>query len=203
MHCPLSIEANPRYLRWLHEHRDLETEAPEIVMATMIDSEKEVQLDTGQVEGGAVDDDMIYQSWQYSRHVKERIEEGKILDLIHSSDPASSNATGPVSDLLIEGVGLKKLPISSSFRCRRCRYLLGASSSLLPHKSSSSTNTECAHLFFQDPLSWMQPELEKGKLEGRLDCPNKNCRGIVGKYAWQGVKCRPGLFLGLVSRGGG
>jgi len=33
----------------------------------------------------------------------------------------------------------------------------------------------------------MRPELELGKLEGRLECPK--CRTNVGKYAWQGMQC--------------
>lgn len=33
----------------------------------------------------------------------------------------------------------------------------------------------------------MRPELEQGKLEGRLECPK--CHALVGKYAWQGMQC--------------
>ena len=33
----------------------------------------------------------------------------------------------------------------------------------------------------------MRPELEQGKLEGRLECPK--CHTNVGKYAWQGMQC--------------
>lgn len=56
----------------------------------------------------------------------------------------------------------------------------------------------CAH-YFMDPLSWMRPELEQGKLEGRLECPK--CHTNVGKYAWQGMQCScnewviPGICL--------
>lgn len=45
----------------------------------------------------------------------------------------------------------------------------------------------------------MRPELEQGKLEGRLECPK--CRTNVGKYAWQGMRCScsewvvPGISL--------
>ena len=48
----------------------------------------------------------------------------------------------------------------------------------------------------------MRPELELGKLEGRLFCPNKKCGQSVGRYAWQGMKCScgewvvPGMTLG-------
>lgn len=33
----------------------------------------------------------------------------------------------------------------------------------------------------------MKPELEQGKLDGRLECPK--CKTNVGKYAWQGMRC--------------
>lgn len=39
----------------------------------------------------------------------------------------------------------------------------------------------------------MKPELEKGQLEGRLECPK--CSSNVGKYAWQGMKCSCGAWM--------
>lgn len=39
----------------------------------------------------------------------------------------------------------------------------------------------------------MRPELEQGKLEGRLECPK--CSNNVGKYAWQGMKCTCGAWV--------
>ena len=53
-------------------------------------------------------------------------------------------------------------------------------------RSPPGKPANCAH-FFLDPLSWMRPELEQGKLDGRLECPK--CRTNVGKYAWQGMQC--------------
>ena len=53
-------------------------------------------------------------------------------------------------------------------------------------KPAVSIARSCAH-YFLDPLSWMRPELEEGKLEGRLECPK--CHTNVGKYAWQGMQC--------------
>lgn len=50
----------------------------------------------------------------------------------------------------------------------------------------------CAH-YFLDPLSWMRPELEQGKLDGRLECPK--CHTNVGKYAWQGMQCSCGTWV--------
>jgi dual specificity phosphatase 12 len=39
----------------------------------------------------------------------------------------------------------------------------------------------------------MKPELEQGKLEGRLECPKCKCN--VGKYAWQGMRCTCGAWV--------
>jgi len=102
------------------------------------------------------------------------------------------------------------------YRCRRCRTPLATTAYLIPHTPPSPTSNTtppsqnprththtpkqpCAHLFL-DPLSWMRPELEKGNLEGRLECPK--CGQNVGKYAWQGMRCScggwvvPGICLG-------
>lgn len=53
---------------------------------------------------------------------------------------------------------------------------------------SNPSTPVCGHIFV-DPLSWMRPELEQGKLEGRLACPNPKCGYNIGKYAWQGLQC--------------
>lgn len=39
----------------------------------------------------------------------------------------------------------------------------------------------------------MKPELEQGKLDGRLECPK--CKTNVGKYAWQGMQCSCGEWI--------
>lgn len=39
----------------------------------------------------------------------------------------------------------------------------------------------------------MRPELEQGKLDGRLECPK--CKTNVGKYAWQGMRCSCGDWV--------
>ena len=41
----------------------------------------------------------------------------------------------------------------------------------------------------------MRPELEQGKLDGRLECPNARCAANVGKYAWQGMRCSCGKWI--------
>lgn len=57
--------------------------------------------------------------------------------------------------------------------------------------ADESGSPECAHHFI-DPLSWMREELSRGKLEGKLECPNARCKTLVGKYAWHGMRCSCG-----------
>lgn len=59
-------------------------------------------------------------------------------------------------------------------------------------EKSSNTSPACGH-YFLDALSWMRPELEQGKLDGRLECPK--CHANVGKYAWQGMQCSCGDWV--------
>jgi dual specificity phosphatase 12 len=102
-------------------------------------------------------------------------------------------------------------PLTASWPTQRLqvnRRGLATSQYLLKHASQPIDNDEsmntpidslqtvspkdCAH-FFLDPLSWMRPELEQGKLEGRLECPK--CNTNVGKYAWQGMQCSCGEWV--------
>lgn len=83
-------------------------------------------------------------------------------------------------------------------RLHTYRRPLATSQYLVPHRTVLVSNAHnenspsrppsptCAH-YFLDPLSWMRPELEQGKLDGRLECPK--CHTNVGKYAWQGMQC--------------
>ena len=87
---------------------------------------------------------------------------------------------------------------------RQCRRSLATSQYLVNHQISRGTLATpqeptkarspdgCAH-YFLDPLSWMRPELEQGKLDGRLECPK--CKTNVGKYAWQGMQCSCGDWV--------
>jgi dual specificity phosphatase 12 len=83
------------------------------------------------------------------------------------------------------------------------RRALATSQYLIAHGSSTvsdagvetppvQSDKSCSH-YFLDPLSWMRPELEQGKLEGRLECPK--CHTNVGKYAWQGMQCSCAIWV--------
>ena len=53
-------------------------------------------------------------------------------------------------------------------------------------------SSSCSH-YFLDPLAWMRDELEKGLLDGRLECPK--CKSNIGRYAWQGMRCSCGAWI--------
>ncbi|KAI9717690.1 MAG: tyrosine protein phosphatase yvh1, partial [Chrysothrix sp. TS-e1954] len=147
------------------------------------------QLDLYQAMGTPddVESNPQYQRWLFQREVDVSRRAGMApeADKIRFEDEQSS----------------QKGPKHTELRCRRCRRALATSQYLVEHKpkedptvpdSNPVPPSACAH-YFLDPLSWMRPELEQGKLEGRLECPK--CRTNVGKYAWQGMQCSCGDWV--------
>ena len=59
-------------------------------------------------------------------------------------------------------------------------------------QANSLLPSECAH-FFLEPQDWMQPIVDQGELDGKLECPK--CRSKVGTYAWQGMRCSCGKWV--------
>ncbi|KAL9079149.1 MAG: hypothetical protein Q9157_001948 [Trypethelium eluteriae] len=136
--------------------------------------------------------DPIYQRWLYQREVQLSGECGQApdTDKIRFEDEHGT---------------LEKGSEEFSLRCRKCRRPLATSQFVTDHKQKGdklddsiqapdhfAQDGSCAH-YFLDPLSWMRPELEQGKLDGRLECPK--CRTNVGKYAWQGMQCSCGEWI--------
>ena len=87
-------------------------------------------------------------------------------------------------------------------RCKRCRSTLANAGSLLKHGTiKGREKPECSHHWLSQPMEWMRQEMEQGKLEGRLACPGQRCTVVVGRYAWQGLRCScdqwvvPGISL--------
>ena len=153
-----------------------------------------------------IDAEPAYQRWLFERSVKESVDCGRAPDNIRFEDEVHGK----------EGTSSKV-----EVRCRKCRRSLATSAYIASHipKAASATQNsliaaakgpisetgshadgslataapnQCAHLFL-DPLSWMRPELEKGSIDGRLECPK--CSTNVGKYAWQGMKCSCGAWV--------
>lgn len=150
----------------------------------------------------ALDAHPLYQRWLYQRVVEASVAAGVAPEVgdLRFGDEGNS---GPMNLAAEEGAaGAKEVQPEPliSYRCRRCRAPLATSVYLVPHTPSQGS-TPCSHLHLT-PLSWMRPELEQGKLEGRLECPNQKCGQSVGRYAWQGMKCScgewvvPGMTLG-------
>ena len=166
----------------------------------------------------------LYQRWRHDQDVARNVACGQSPDMILFADELVSRATIDESGgKQKEENENPKEGKEMEYRCRKCRCSLATSIYLIPHvpKSkhesdpsssplhhdgyesgvlfSSSSQTlsspqKCAHIFLE-PLSWMRSELEQGRLEGRLECPNSKCRTNVGKYAWQGMRCNCGEWV--------
>lgn len=150
------------------------------------------------------DSSPLYQRWLYHRNVEASRAAGVAPD-------AGDIQFGELAPTTLRNDETKE--VKSTWRCRRCRTPLATSDYVVTHtprttssspsKSSSPDSSSslpsiplptCSHLFL-DPLSWMRPELEKGLLSGRLECPSGKCGQNVGKYAWQGMKCTCGEWV--------
>ncbi|MCJ1229945.1 tyrosine protein phosphatase yvh1 [Toensbergia leucococca] len=164
----------------------------------------------------SIDPHPLYQRWLYQRDVEASLACGVAPDTIRFGDEIGGSAVvGTPGEE--EGPELDRGKEKVEFRCRRCRTSLSTSQYLISHTpfpdkptnniatirqtpisslpaSTATQRSPCAHLFLE-PLSWMRPELEQGKLDGRLECPNPKCKTNVGKYAWQGMKCSCGEWV--------
>ncbi|KAK5171270.1 tyrosine protein phosphatase yvh1 [Saxophila tyrrhenica] len=131
-----------------------------------------------------VEETPAYQRWLYEREVE--------MSRACGQAPAPENIR--FEDEHDQGTS----PADYELRCRKCRRTLATSLYVVAlHKNTkdqqpSRPGSECSH-YFLDPLSWMRPELEAGKMDGRLECPK--CKTNVGKYAWQGMQCSCGDWV--------
>ncbi|KAF2155614.1 dual specificity protein phosphatase 12 [Myriangium duriaei CBS 260.36] len=137
---------------------------------------EQLQLFRGMGMPDEMDSIPAYQRWLYKREIELSRACGQAPepDKIRFEDEHTSGSAGAAFEL----------------RCRKCRRALATSQYLVEHDQTSRTS--CAH-YFLDPLTWMKPELEQSKLEGRLECPK--CNNNVGKYAWQGMRCSCGGWV--------
>ncbi|KAL0262994.1 tyrosine protein phosphatase yvh1 [Diplodia seriata] len=131
-----------------------------------------------------IDEAPAYQRWLYQREVE------------------LSRACGQAPEaekIRFEDEHVQEAQAELELRCRKCRRPLATSAFINSHPASTSEAgqqkldaSNCSH-YFIDPLSWMRPELEQGKLDGRFECPK--CKTNVGKYAWQGMRCNCGDWV--------
>ncbi|KAK6463147.1 Yvh1 dual specificity phosphatase [Scheffersomyces coipomensis] len=103
----------------------------------------------------------------------------------------------------------------SDLRCKRCRQILSKSNQIEYHDAPDSDSRQsqfiktapnsrriikvqeaslnCSHFFLIEPLNWMKPELERGDIEGKFQCPK--CSAKVGGYSWKGSRCSCGKWM--------
>ncbi|RMY93160.1 hypothetical protein D0861_02044 [Hortaea werneckii] len=145
---------------------------------------KQLELYHAMATPANVEETPAYQRWLYQREVELSRACGQAPEaekIRFEDEHAQANAS-----------------VDFDLRCKKCRRPLATSQYLIEHAGKQNGPTACAH-YFLDPLSWMRPELEQGKLDGRLECPK--CNTNVGKYAWQGMQCScsewivPGISL--------
>ncbi|KAI9671776.1 MAG: tyrosine protein phosphatase yvh1 [Alyxoria varia] len=138
-----------------------------------------------------------YQRWAYQREIDASASVGKApeLDKVKFGDEGAQKSMQRQGREESEGRNEQ-----AELRCRRCRRSLATSEFIRTHEQTlaqkldrppNSQSLPCAHHFLE-PMSWMRPELEQGKLEGRLECPK--CHTNVGKYAWHGMQCSCSLW---------
>lgn len=133
-----------------------------------------------------VEESPVYQRWLYQREIQMSSDCGQAPDadkIRFEDEHVNQSGDADLADL--------------ELKCKKCRRTLATSQFLIPHQQPPHNNPfptslTCAH-YFCDPLSWMRPELEQGKLDGRLECPK--CKTNVGKYAWQGLRCSCGAWI--------
>lgn len=102
-----------------------------------------------------------------------------------------------------------------NLRCKRCRTTLAKSNDVESHEipdsesrqahfirtvpnsrriiSSVDASKTCSHYFMSEPMAWMETELNKQELEGKLACPK--CEAKVGGYSWKGSRCSCGKWM--------
>ncbi|KAI9734729.1 MAG: tyrosine protein phosphatase yvh1 [Claussenomyces sp. TS43310] len=157
-----------------------------------------------------------YQRWLYQKDVELSLATGRAPDRLRFEDEEQQELqTGETVRRDVASASDKEL------RCRKCRRTLATGLYLIPHQTRASDpapplspyepisslappvpnpaaaeNLEgaCTHHFIH-PLSWMRPTLERAELAGRLECPNAKCGALVGRYAWQGLKCSCGKWV--------
>ena len=153
-----------------------------------------------------LDNHPLYQRWLFQRNVEASVAAGvapEVSELRFGDEGTATPINLAAEEAATDAsLGQNASEPTVSYRCRRCRAPLATSTYLVPHNPKRPAASQpCAHLHLT-PLSWMRPELEQGKLEGRLECPNQKCGQSVGRYAWQGMKCScgdwvvPGMTLG-------
>lgn len=165
MSCPVDVETDPAYQRWLYQ----------------------CELDAARAAGIAPDADRI-------RFEDEHMSEGTNTKESSKTAAAASTEDGSDTkpNFELKCRKCRRTLATSNYLLPSTAHspaqLPGRPRSLPAPPSA------CSH-YFLEPLSWMRSQLEQGLLEGRLECPNERCKTNVGKYAWQGMRCSCGGWV--------
>ncbi|RDA89731.1 hypothetical protein CP533_6854 [Ophiocordyceps camponoti-saundersi (nom. inval.)] len=147
-----------------------------------------------------------YQRWAYRREVEESVAAGQAPSRLRFEDEqqlgssSSSLSSPPSSSSSVATTAATHPPPELKLRCKKCRLILAVGPFIQTHAAAKPMAEPCPH-HFVEPLSWMRGELERGRLDGRLVCPNERCGTVVGRYDWKGLRCAcggwvtPGLSL--------
>ncbi|RDA82631.1 hypothetical protein CP532_1215 [Ophiocordyceps camponoti-leonardi (nom. inval.)] len=148
----------------------------------------------------------VYQRWAYRREVEESVAAGQAPSRLRFEDeqqpggPTSSSSPSSSSSSTAAAAPATHPCPELKLRCKKCRLMLAAGPFIQTHAPAKPMKEPCPH-HFVEPLSWMRGELERGRLDGRLVCPNERCGTVVGRYDWKGLRCAcggwvtPGLSL--------
>lgn len=161
----------------------------------------------------------VYQRWVYEQDLALSAAAGRAPERVHFRD--AERKVVEIAALGEDDPDTPQKVKSVELRCKKCRFAphsplqssitnptsikLATSQFLAPHIPRAQPiqpgplpmarlSQPCSHHFIE-PLLWMKDELEQGKLEGKLACPNAKCGSKVGSYAWQGTKCSCGEWV--------
>ncbi|KAL1850950.1 tyrosine protein phosphatase yvh1 [Diaporthe australafricana] len=184
-------------LDWVRKTRDIAEPNP----GFMQQLEMWVMMKMPMSGDDAVEQHPIYQRWLWEREVEESAKIGKAPEWIRFEDDHADDEKLPKPDKK-DGQDDTSETTTSELRCKKCRRVLATSRFIIPHQreSASGSKQSCPHHFIE-PLSWMKPVLEEGRLDGRLMCPGSSsgsgarCGASIGRYAWQGFKCSCGEWV--------
>ena len=115
----------------------------------------------------------------------------------------------PYTDVIKKDPALHTVrPEPVVYRCKKCRRVLATASNLLTHVEKKTPlwfdfqgeedATEagaliCSQMFFIEPITWMTSVAQS--LQGKLHCPNQNCKSKLGSFSWvMGESCLSVFF---------
>lgn len=81
-----------------------------------------------------------------------------------------------------------ELKAATSYKCRKCRFLLFSADLIENHPRPSKASPSCSSLFLCEPPDdhWLQPVVT-ADVNGKIHCPS--CEAKVGTFNWSGSKC--------------